>query len=458
MKKMILLLILSTFLFFGCTEIDENLEKEELILNSLEKQLNFPETYQISYLENVQNTNLNIQLFKEDKKLVITNSEIDTKWIFLDENENYVCEQLREGEIKCGNVTADTRFNTEINSADNRFITKKITKEAIDTFGILIESKVLDFKGDILNKTIGERSCNEIVFQINYKDLSAEKLSKIGLSSSNPIVNKYKNFTQTVCYDEGYGMPLYIKLNYLNEGEEISFERTLIHFEDKFDYSIFELPGEEKDLSEFYTYFVSARNELNTIVYCRESEEKDDCFKQSSYNLQNSNLCDYIEDKTKMYQCLIIALTYDKNPTLCEKIQTSEDKDACYFELTRNTGDKTYCDNIIDDTIETMCLELNVSIPKVKIECETDEDCSIQGCNGEKCVPINESIMTICEWKDIYGCYSQNITSCKCINNSCTWELTSELIDCIDEYESKETLARIKKELNTNRTNEETEE
>ncbi len=461
MKKIFLgIILVSVLLLFGCIEQDQNKEKEELILSSLEKQANLTNTYQILYSETVQGIDLDIEIVKDNTEAVITDSEIDKKWIFFKNKSNFICEQRVDENILCTNVTNDTRFDTEINSAKTRFINEQITQDAKKVFNILINEKILDFKTDIINKTISGRNCKQVEFQINYQNLSIGGLTQLGLTSTNPLINKYKNFTQTLCYDEIYGIPLYMKLTYIDEGNEVVFERKMINFSENVTSSKLELPNETVEMTEFYTYFALARTELNTIVNCKNSDTSDVCFKQRAYDLKTSRLCEYIQDTTKRYQCLIIALTYDKNPELCEKIETEEDRDACYMELTRNTANKTYCDYIVNDITESLCLGLDTSLPENIVECEKDEDCTIQGCNHEVCAPINENITTTCEWKNIYSCYGENKTACKCVDDACVWEVTKELIDCIDEFESAETIADIQEKLGdeTNQTSTETEE
>ena len=440
MKRFVVLIavigLLSTFLFFGCVDTRE--EHKQLLMDSLEKQLAIPDEYQINSIETVQGIALDITIAKSsNEKVLITESELDTKWVFLKDDLNFICEQKKswDGNILCAETTNDTRFSREISSAESRFISAEVTEDAKVMFETLIDEDALFFDKTIVNKTIAERPCRQITMEIDYNKLSVENLRKIGLSSNDPFVNKYQNITQTMCYDLEYGNPLYIKLSYINEGEEVVFERIANSFTTDVDPSIFELPNKTIEMDEFYTYFAITRNELNALATCRNADDPDSCFKQAAYELANSKFCEFIEDETKKYQCLIIGITYDKNPELCEKIDSELDRDACYLELTRDTGNKTYCDFIINNTIEEQCLELNVSLPEKIIECETDEDCAVMGCNNEVCAPVDEEIVTACEWKEIYTCYQQNITSCKCIDGECMWELTDELIDCINEYE-----------------------
>jgi len=102
-------------------------------------------------------------------------------------------------------------------------------------------------------------------------------------------------------------------------------------------------------------------------------------------------------------------------------------------------GNKSYCKEIINDTIRNDCenLEITPAQPH-KSECSVDADCGVKGKFGEFCVPINKTI-TIDEkkpWKKIYGCY--NKTTCGCIDGECRWTPTDDFVDCIDTVENEE--------------------
>jgi len=69
--------------------------------------------------------------------------------------------------------------------------------------------------------------------------------------------------------------------------------------------------------------------------------------------------------------------------------------------------------------------------------CIVDSGCIIGGCSGTICQPKDaEPIFTTCEYLPEYSCYKQ--INCKCIENKCQWEKTSEFEECI--LEARETL------------------
>jgi hypothetical protein len=46
-----------------------------------------------------------------------------------------------------------------------------------------------------------------------------------------------------------------------------------------------------------------------------------------------------------------------ENPDLCEKIENSMNKDACYMELASKLNDQSLCNKIKDSALKTMCEE-----------------------------------------------------------------------------------------------------
>lgn len=98
MKRFVVLIavigLLSTFLFFGCVDTRE--EHKQLLMDSLEKQLAIPDEYQINSIETVQGIALDITIAKSsNEKVLITESELDTKWVFLKDDLNFICEQKK---------------------------------------------------------------------------------------------------------------------------------------------------------------------------------------------------------------------------------------------------------------------------------------------------------------------------------------------------------------------------
>ncbi|CAG9315998.1 unnamed protein product [Blepharisma stoltei] len=62
----------------------------------------------------------------------------------------------------------------------------------------------------------------------------------------------------------------------------------------------------------------------------------------------------------------------------------------------------------------------------------TKEICVIGGCSGQLCVSYYENGSSTCEWKPVYGCYSE-YGNCSLIDGKCQWEPTEELKACIND-------------------------
>jgi eight-cysteine-cluster-containing protein len=63
--------------------------------------------------------------------------------------------------------------------------------------------------------------------------------------------------------------------------------------------------------------------------------------------------------------------------------------------------------------------------------CTSDAGCLRGGCSGQLCAPRGEPVLTTCEWHDAYGCYAKPFAHCGCIEGTCAWEQTEELLACL---------------------------
>ncbi|CAG9315999.1 unnamed protein product [Blepharisma stoltei] len=60
------------------------------------------------------------------------------------------------------------------------------------------------------------------------------------------------------------------------------------------------------------------------------------------------------------------------------------------------------------------------------------EACVVGGCSGQLCIRYGESGISTCEWREVYGCYSE-YGNCTLIDGKCQWEPTKELMTCIND-------------------------
>jgi eight-cysteine-cluster-containing protein len=70
-------------------------------------------------------------------------------------------------------------------------------------------------------------------------------------------------------------------------------------------------------------------------------------------------------------------------------------------------------------------------IPTAIVLCNTSTDCVVDGCSGQVCRSRNsDSIITTCEWKAEYACYTAS--GCGCIGGQCQWSQATR--QCVAGY------------------------
>lgn len=59
--------------------------------------------------------------------------------------------------------------------------------------------------------------------------------------------------------------------------------------------------------------------------------------------------------------------------------------------------------------------------------------CEVNGCSGELCTVINESVFSTCLWKAEYQCYKDYGVCEPDANDKCGWRQSEELLECIKQ-------------------------
>ncbi|PIY60389.1 hypothetical protein COY95_02025 [Candidatus Woesearchaeota archaeon CG_4_10_14_0_8_um_filter_47_5] len=84
--------------------------------------------------------------------------------------------------------------------------------------------------------------------------------------------------------------------------------------------------------------------------------------------------------------------------------------------------------------VNASCRQVSKTAPNPALpgsECTASADCAVGGCSGQLCGTREkmQDIMTTCEFRKEYGCYS--LTSCSCISGRCQWKETPEFSACL---------------------------
>lgn len=68
---------------------------------------------------------------------------------------------------------------------------------------------------------------------------------------------------------------------------------------------------------------------------------------------------------------------------------------------------------------------------QTEIECTQDSECSKAGCSSQICTTADKAkdIVTSCEWKDEYECYTD--AKCSCVEGKCQW---IDVEECLNKF------------------------
>ena len=57
--------------------------------------------------------------------------------------------------------------------------------------------------------------------------------------------------------------------------------------------------------------------------------------------------------------------------------------------------------------------------------------CKVAGCSNQLCINAEDDVLTTCEWKEEYACYSDAVCAQQS-DGQCNWVSTPELVDCLN--------------------------
>ncbi|MCD6549436.1 hypothetical protein J7K41_01860 [Candidatus Micrarchaeota archaeon] len=451
-KILIVLGLLSVIIVMGgCTTNNKNDGYKELI-NSLELQKNTTVYYQV-FDERSEGLTYHIEGIRDGNRYYIKSvSPFETRWMIKNGTTTYACVQLAgKKEIYCSDVTNNTLFYYEKKNLIEKLTDEDSVEKTILTYEVLKNASALNVSYPEY-RTVAGRECKYFVIKPNYRKLTFTELLKIGLSPNSKIVTSFNNFTQRLCLDNETGLPLLVNITYTENGIEKQLLRKVVSLSTKVPEDAFTLPGPIDNTTRFINTYRSAKKMLLEYLECRLSNKTDYCLKQAAYNEKNYRFCLFINDTEYKDGCLVMMAYAADDPDCCNYVTPGENKDICYYQYVSRWGNKTYCDYIMNEELKENCTRLNVTVREKKIECRSDADCHITGIYNQTCAPVNYTDNRTVPWKDEYSCYTSDKTSCICVNNLCQWDLTDELIECIDRYETAEIIQDIKKEKNVSNT------
>jgi len=398
------------------------------------------------------------EIIRNNNDYYIKTSDIMGTVEYYISNDTIVCVQFKHKDKICTSVLNDTYFDKEIKQIMYTPVNKKETESSNKYFSHILNTNAIQIQPTIINKTISGETCQQIKFSTDYSILGITDLSAMGISTNDPRITRYDDFSRTICYHTTNGLALENLLEYSDAGED-RYSYNLITYLSTTNATDIELPvinGNNETTKELYKKMITNRNK---IYGCHNSNDNDACLKESAYQNGLPIYCYLINNSENKDQCIDYMLGHNPTIEMCQLMSTEYRQDLCYEKLVSINSNNTFCNLIINQTVKERCDEINVTTNEQEIQCVNDSDCIATGCSNAFCAPLNNNLtFTTCDYKSYYACYQpeMNLTSCSCVNGKCDWERSEPFSTCVENGEMidlQNELDEIAIEMNTDDDN-----
>lgn len=310
-------------------------------------------TYYFNYNEKINDYNSTNTIAKyPNGDYVEIKSIISDKKIYLFDNETIMCIRILDDNESCLDVDKEAPY---VKSLSNLIFDDRSTDKTIRDLEFLIYNKsVVQFSNKVVNKTINGKSCNSIDYVLNYSVLSISEAPRFNIGPDSP-----KFFSSNVCITNE-GLTLYKKFDYDYLGNSMSNEFYLIEQSEKDRSKAFlDKPDITKNVTidDLIIQEAALRKGLRDCYSKSTTLGKNSCIMAMSFDLKYKDLCSAAGYKSDI--CYINFAISQNNTQICQSIGSSEFKDDCYTEMAGNRKDRDLCQNILNITKQTYCLNIS---------------------------------------------------------------------------------------------------
>ncbi|MFA5050154.1 MAG: hypothetical protein WC501_04045 [Candidatus Micrarchaeia archaeon] len=315
--------------------------------------LSFLEKYPQNYyskeylldLDGLEKTMLLIQ--NQEGKYFQSSAVFYTEKIYFLDNETIMCLTYGKKE-RCAKIEESQELKKYADSKLIEFPSKELSEKDIAISQFLLEKGAMNFSQDITEINVSNIPCTLLEYSLDFKKLSIEDLSKVGMTSAQLEV--YSNFKNQVCFDEN-GDKLFSNLTYLINAIPTHYTRTLLKTDSS---GSFEIPKELSNESQLMEFFGTYQNTEKAFYACIYDENPENCFKTEGVYSDNEAYCQMAGSKKD--DCILIVGTKKLDFNLCLQIIDLDKKDDCILEISSKLKTNSYCQSIENSGKKETCL------------------------------------------------------------------------------------------------------
>lgn len=283
-------------------------------------------------------------------------SPLSQKQVYFLENDTVLCIEYGKKQ-GCSSVEGDARLDSYLNSIKAEFFSDAKIDKNFDDMEYLLDKGYVTFQGGIIPKTINGTSCGEVVYTLDYSNITLGDAARFGIGSTAP-----KLFMRSMCIDNSTGYRLEETLNYTYNGMQHQHVTRLVSFSSGGAEGITPPENLSKGAVDILIEERSDQLELNECFTEKEGEERESCVSKIALRSKKPDLCSL--SGSRMDLCLISIVPLTKDVSICGLISSEGYKDDCYIELAGAYKNGTYCGSILNQSKVEYCMNVSMPIQK----------------------------------------------------------------------------------------------
>lgn len=332
------------------------------MMSSLNLVARIPDTYEIVFAEKVDNVDSNISLRQsKTARSVAVATAFNLREYYWTGNKTIACEQTHGEARHCTMLADSTLLSNYAKRLDATFPSREIG--ALRTLNTqLIRWGAIRFSAPPQKMEVAGRSCQNLIYTLNYRNLSDRQLSEINMTPADPMLRTFDNFKFEQCVDAQWGLALKSKMSYNAAGHPQMLERRYLRVVSPLTAPI-SPPASDVNESELEGTFVKNNQQLRTMGGCATyagGADRDRCYLSNAAEFGRLEFCGLASNQTAQDQCVMVMAVLKDRPEYCKEARTLLDE--CYVNIAAGRKDVSFCNLVANATNRALCKNaVNVS-------------------------------------------------------------------------------------------------
>ncbi len=360
---LILVIAIGIFYFSSNSIIKQNVTKSdyknEILL--LQKGSTFGKSsmdYSYNYTESVDDYTTTYMLTKSGNSSIANIiNPLSTKTIYYLDNDTIMCLNYSSNSCSSFNGTTDTAMARYLESIKSLFLKDSQIDKNEQDLDFLIANKYLTINSQMTPKIINGHNCQEIIYTIDYSNMTVSDAARFGITANSPKVFGWK-----MCIDNSSGFVYSKYFNYSTGNVVHEYKYTLNGYSKST--STIQLPN--FDLGDNVGIEIrdqmDQQSQLIDCYWSKRGDERDICIASRAQNIKNLNLCRLAGSRAD--RCLVSLVPVLKNETICQMIQENSYKDDCQIELAGAYKNNSYCSALLNQSKNVFCQEVSLPVQR----------------------------------------------------------------------------------------------